>query len=139
PMLLMARRPPADMVALKAVPGIGGEQAERRGKEILAAVRRGMELPDEELPRLDRAPRRRPDPAYDARVERLKGVRNRLAAEYELPPGVLCPNWTLEAIAKAEPRTMEELAGIPELRRWQLTEFGAALLAAVPEPTGAGS
>ena len=58
PMLLMARQPPADLAALKAIPGIGGEQAERRGREILAAVKRGQEVPDRDLPRIERPPRR---------------------------------------------------------------------------------
>ena len=61
-------------------------------------------------------------------------MRNRLAAELDLQPGVLCPNGTLEAIAKANPGTLEELALLPELRRWQLREVGGALLKALPAP-----
>lgn len=134
PMLLMARQPPADLAALRAVPGIGGAQLERFGKEILAAVRRGLELPDSDLPRVERTPRRPPDPAFEARLERLKSARNQLAGRYDLAPGVLCPNGTLEAIARLHPRSREELAAIPELRRWQLDELGDELLRAVNEP-----
>ena len=137
PMLLMARQPPADAVALKAVPGVGGGQVDRFGKEILAAVRRGMDLPDGSLPRVERAPRRPPDPALEARLERLKAVRNRLATEYALAPGVLCPNGTLEAVARVHPKTREDLAAITELRRWQLAEIGDELLKALPEPAAA--
>jgi ribonuclease D len=71
------------------------------------------------------------DPAYEARLERLKAVRNQLAQQYDLAPGVLCPNGTLEAIARANPATPEQLAATPELRRWQLAEFGEKLLGAV--------
>lgn len=134
PMLTMARQPPADLAALKAIPGIGGEQAERRGRDLLAAVQRGLAIPERELPRIERPPRRAYDPAFEARLERLKAARNRLATEFDLAPGVLCPNGTLEAIARANPRTLEELAGLPELRRWQLREIGKGLLAAVPVP-----
>ncbi|HEU5039867.1 MAG TPA: ribonuclease D [Gemmatimonadales bacterium] len=134
PMLLMARQPPADLAALKTVPGIGGAQVERFGKDILAAVKRGVELPDGDLPRVERPPRRAPDPAFEARVERLKAARNRLAADYDLAPGVLCPNGTLEAIARVQPHSREELAGIAELRRWQVEELGDELLRAVAEP-----
>jgi hypothetical protein len=42
----------------------------------------------------------------------------------------VCPNGTLEAIARVDPKTPEEVAGVPELRRWQLREFGGELLAA---------
>ena len=138
PMLLMARQPPADIAGLRTVPGIGGEQIERRGREILSAVKRGVELPDQELPRIERPPRRPPDPALEARLERLKAVRNQLAAQYELAPGVLCPNGTLESIAKVQPRSLEELAAVRELRRWQLREIGEELLKAIDEPAPAG-
>ena len=135
PMLLMARQPPADLAALKAVPGISGDQAERRGRDILAAIRRGQEISDRDLPRIDRPSRRPHDPAFDARLERLKTVRNQLAARLDLAPGVLCPNLTLEAIARANPASREALASLPELRRWQLNEIGGELLAAVREPS----
>ena len=138
PMIAMSRQPPADMAALKAIPGIGGEQAERRGREILAAVKRGLEVPDRDLPRVERPPRRTYDPAFEARLERLKTVRNQLATRLDLAPGVLCPNWTLEAIARSNPTSMDALAALPELRRWQLGEIGAELLAAAREPVGTG-
>jgi ribonuclease D len=134
PMLAMARQPPADMAALKTIPGIGGEQAERRGREILAAVTRGLEIPEGDLPRVERPPRKAFDPAFEARLERLKSARNRLAVQFDLAPGVLCPNGTLEAIARANPASMEALAALPELRRWQLREIGGELLGAVAEP-----
>jgi ribonuclease D len=138
PMLAMAKLPPTDLAALKAIPGISSEQAERRGREILAAVKRGLELPERELPRIERTPRRAYDAAFDARLERLKAARNRLATELDLQPGVLCPNGTLEAIARANPGSLEELGVLPELRRWQLRKIGGELLAAARQPTAAG-
>jgi ribonuclease D len=134
PMLAMAKAPPADLAELKAVRGIGGEQAERRGREILAAVQRGLAVPEADLPRVERPPRRPVDSAYEARLERLKAARNLLAAKYELAPGVLCPNGTLEAIARINPASVEELARVPELRHWQVHEIGSGLLAALRRP-----
>jgi len=134
PMLAMAKQPPADMAALKTIPGIGSDQAERRGRDILAAVKRGLEIPEQDLPRVERPPRKAFDPAFEARLERLKAARNRLAVQLDLAPGVLCPNGTLEAIARANPASMEALGALPELRRWQLREIGGELLGAVAEP-----
>jgi ribonuclease D len=133
-MLSMAKSPPADLPGLKQVRGIGPEQAERRGRDILAAVRRGLAIPEHELPRVERPPRRPHDPAYEARLERMKAVRNQLAMRYDLPPGVLCSNGTLEAIARVNPSTLEGMAEIRELRRWQLREFGNDLLSALRQP-----
>jgi ribonuclease D len=134
PMLAMARAMPADLEALKGIPGIGSEIISRRGPQLLAAIERGRAIPDSRLPRLERPPRRAPDPILEARVERLKALRNRLAPKLALQPGVLCPNGTLEAIARANPQTLEELAAVPELRHWQRREIGRELLAAVAEP-----
>src|SRR6476469_4567690 len=137
PMLALARQSPADLVGLKTIPGISTDQVERRGRDILAAVKRGLELPDRDLPRVERGPRRAYDAAFDARLERLKAARNRLATELDLQPGVLCPNGTLEAIAKANPGSLEALGRLPELRRWQLREIGGELGAALRVKTGA--
>jgi ribonuclease D len=134
PLLLMAKSPPADVAALRTVPGISADQVERRGREILAAIRRGLELPESELPRLERTPRRQSDPACEARLERLKAARNRLAVRFDLPPGILCPNGTLEAIARANPTDPSQLGAIPELRRWQLRELGGELVEALKDP-----
>jgi ribonuclease D len=133
PMLAIAKAAPSDVAALKTIPGIGGDQAERRGREILAAVRRGLELAEDQLPRIVRPPRRQPDLAFEARVERLKVRRNALAQELDLAPGVLCPNGTLEAIARANPDRVERLQGVPELRRWQARVIGPSLFEALQE------
>lgn len=136
PMLAMARTPPTTLEELKAIPGISADQAERRGREVLSAVQRGLELPDADLPHVPRAPRRAHDPAVEARLERLKTARNRLAIELELAPGVLCPNGTLEGVARANPRGVEELAATTILRRWQLSAIGGELLEALKATDG---
>ena len=134
PMLFMAKAPPRDMAELKAVRGIGGEQADRRGHEILAAVERGLSVPEGQLPRVERMTRRPPDAAYEARLERLKSARNQIAVRFDLTSGVLCPNGTLEAIARLNPSSLDQLSAVSELRRWQLREFGEEILRALKSP-----
>ena len=126
----LAQQPVHSLEELGRVKGVGQEGAQRRGNEILAAIARGLALPDRDLPRVERQQRRVPDPAFEARVEALKRRRNALAEELQLAPGVLCPNGTLEAIARAESTDLAGLATIPELRRWQVKVLGPALLEA---------
>ncbi|HQW66122.1 MAG TPA: ribonuclease D [Gemmatimonadales bacterium] len=126
----LAQQPVTTLEELGRVKGVGQDGAQRRGNEILAAIGRGLALPDRDLPRVERQQRRVPDPAFEARVEALKRRRNALAEELQLAPGVLCPNGTLEAIARAEPSTLADMATIPELRRWQIKVLGPALLEA---------
>jgi ribonuclease D len=133
PIFTMARTPPENLEALTKVPGIGREIVARRGEEILAAIERGKAVPEHQLPRVDRPARRASDPELDARVERLKAARNAAATRADLPPGVVCPNGTLEAIARAAPRSLDELGAIPGVRRWQVALLGNDLVAAVAE------
>jgi len=128
----LAQQPPADQAALAGVKGVGREMADRRGAEILTAIRRGLGLPDADLPRMPRGLRQRPDPVFDARLERLKALRAGLAAREDLAPGVLCPNWLLEAIARAAPSNLVELGLVEGIRRWQVGAIGPDLLKAVP-------
>ena len=127
----VAGRQPTTPAELAVIPGIGKETMERRSTEILAAVRRGLEVPESALPRFERGLRYRPDPAFDGRLERLKATRAALATRLDLQPGVLAPNWMLEAIARAVPANPEELGRIEGVRRWQVENVGDDLLAAL--------
>lgn len=131
PLLALAKAPPRTIEELQRARGIGPELIARRGAEIMDAIGRAMAIPDRDLPRLPRGPRRPPDPAFDARLDRLKAARHRIAERLDLAPGVACPNGTLEEVARRAPRRAEELADVPPLRRWQRGEFGGELLAAV--------
>jgi ribonuclease D len=131
PMLAISRAMPADEQALRELKVLSPEQIRRWGGEMLAAVRRGVEAPAESIPVFERSRRPPPDLAYDARLDRLKAVRNAIAAELPLAPGVLCPNAILEAIARLEPTSVEGLTEIGEMRRWQRAVLGERLIAAL--------
>ena len=48
-----------------------------------------------------------------------------------LDPGFLCAREKLETIARKKPKTLEELAEVPDLRRWQIGVLGEAFLKAL--------
>jgi len=107
---------------------------ERAGPDIVASIRRGMEAPEEELPKFPRGQRWNKDRDFDERVSRLKVVRDEAATRLELDPGVLCSRERLENVARSGAKSIEELAAVPELRRWQIEEMGAGFLAAIRTP-----
>jgi ribonuclease D len=127
----IARRAPRTREELAAIKGVPRGSLEARGGEMLDAVARGLAVPDAELPRFPRAPRWERDPDFDARVSRLRAVRDDAAQRLDLDPGVLLSRERLETVARRNPATLEELAELPDLRRWQVAELGAALLAAL--------
>jgi ribonuclease D len=129
----LATNPVERKEELVRVRGIGPETANRRGEELLDAIARGLAVPEEELPRFPRGPRRAPDPEFEARVEALKARRNAFAEEIGLLPGVLCPNGILEGIARLSPTSVEALCEVPGMRDWQRELLGAEFLATLSQ------
>lgn len=127
-LLALARTPAGSTPDLEHTKGLSRSMVQRFGAGIREAVERGHQVPEGELPRFPRSARWSRDPDYEDRVSRLKTVRDRVAGELELDPGVLCPRERLEAVARRNPATLEELAGIPELRRWQVDVLGERLV-----------
>lgn len=118
-LLDIARSMPRDMKHLLQVKELPDKLARRHGTELLAAVTRGLDLPEDQIPHVARPARPASDPAYDASLERLKELRNRIADAIGLEPGLVCPNGTLSAIARLVPTTSADLDAIEELREWQ--------------------
>jgi ribonuclease D len=127
----VAREAPHTIEALSAIKGVPRGIAERRGGEMLAAVRRGLEVPDDALPRFPRTPRWDRDADFDNRVNALRAAREEAAQRLDLDPGFLAAREKLETIARKRPKTLEELAEIPDLRRWQVEVLGPAFLRAM--------
>lgn len=127
----VAKERPQSLEALAAIKGVPRGIAERRGSEMLAAVRRGMEVPEDQLPKFPRAPRWDRDADFDNRVNALRTAREETAQRLGLDPGFLCAREKLETIARKRPKTLEELAEVPDLRRWQIEVLGPAFLKAL--------
>jgi ribonuclease D len=88
-------------------------------------------VPEQDLPKFPRSARWDKDPDFDAKVSALKVVRDEAAKRLELDPGVLCSRDRMEAVARRVPGSLEELAEIPELRKWQIAELGEGFVAAL--------
>jgi ribonuclease D len=130
-LLDLARQAPRTREAALKVKGMPRNLTPTRTSELLAAITRGLEVAESELPRFPRAPRWDRDPEFDERVTRLKSVRDAAAAAHDIDPGVLCSRDRLEAIARQLPQTLDEVVSLPGMRRWQVELLGAPLLQAI--------
>jgi ATP-dependent DNA helicase RecQ len=75
---------------------------------------------------------RQPVPGAAAGLfEILRAERSRLAKEQRVPAYVIFHDSTLAAIATAQPKTLDELRGIPGMGQTKLDRYGPAILAAV--------
>lgn len=127
----LARRTPRNVTELGTIKGMPKGMLDRAGADIIAAVQRGMEAPEAELPKFPRGQRWNKDRDFDERVTRLKSVRDAAASRLELDPGVLCSRERLESVARSGARTVEDLSEVPDLRRWQIEVMGEELVAAL--------
>ena len=127
----VVRRNPARQADLAAIKGINARLVEQRGAEMLGALSRGNLVPEADLPRFPKSARWDRDPDFDAKVSRLKTVRDAAATRLDLDPGVLCARERLEAVVRRKPLRVDDLSDLPELRRWQIDELGEAFVRAL--------
>ncbi|MGI8402637.1 MAG: ribonuclease D [Gemmatimonadaceae bacterium] len=130
-LLELARRAPKSVSELGAIKGMPKGMIDRGGGDIIAAIRRGVEVPEAQLPKFPRGQRWNKDRDFDEKVARLKAVRDSAATRLDLDPGVLCSRERLESIARSSAKSLEDLAGVPDLRRWQIEEMGEGFLRAL--------
>ena len=130
-MLGMSTQPPATKRELAERKGIGETTVQRNGDAIMKAIESGRAMPKEQWPRVPKALRYDRDPDFEDRVKRLRGAREVLMKQHDLPPGIVCSNQLLADMARKLPRTTDELKGIDGMRNYQIATFGEALLAAL--------
>jgi len=118
---------PVSLYELSLVKGMTSGQLQRHGSGILSAVEQGLATPESGLPRFPRNGKKEVLERVKERLKNLKAWRERYSAELGLDPGLLAPNWLLEAIADTESATQEELDAVPGMREWQKRLFGKDL------------
>lgn len=130
-LLSLARAQPTRADELRDVRGLSRALIDHRGGEIVAAVQRGLAVPDAELPKFPKAPRWDRDPKFDEKVSALKTVRDEAAQRLDMDPGVVASRERLEAVARKTPKNRDELDQIDELRAWQKELLGEGFVRAL--------
>ncbi len=129
-LLELAQKPPRSKRALAGRKGITELVVRRLGQQILDAVVRGLEGPEQEPPekKPSGTPRRRLDRRAEGRLDGLKRWRARRAKELKMDPGVFCPNVTLEEVAWANPENLEDLVALAPVKAWWARSFADEVL-----------
>lgn len=118
---------PRTVSELSLIKGMTSGQLQRHGAGILAAVERGIAMPEHSLPKFPRSAKKEVLERVKERLRCLKVWRERFSCELGLDPGVLAPNWLLESVADTQSAAREELDLIPGIREWQKRLFGEDL------------
>ncbi len=123
-LMALARTAPESASELEKIAVVPSSAAQRYGKQLLSAIEAGRQTPRAEWPKVRRAPRRPSDPQGEARYQSLRALRAERAKAVALDPGLLCPNGTLQAIARAAAQNSHDLDQVAELRNWQREALG---------------
>jgi ribonuclease D len=119
----LAKTKAASQQALDGVKILSQFHRNRYGRDLIRIGREALALPEDELPEKGEARSWIRDKDLEARVNRMKTARDRIAKELKLDPSVIAPRHVLTAIAAA--RTLD----VPAMREWQKAVAGEALLA----------
>ncbi|HEX9162249.1 MAG TPA: ribonuclease D [Thermoanaerobaculia bacterium] len=122
----IAREKPQIIGDLSKIKSVSHYHRTRYGKPLLDIVRRAMTIPENELPeRNDPKPWIR-DKALENRINQLKRIRDKKAAELKIDAGLLAPRHVLSAIASTG-----RVDDVPAMRDWQRNVLGDELLRAL--------
>ena len=119
---------PRDSNSILTVKGCTVNVVRRAGEAILAAVERGLAVPDADLPMRRPNPRPRASGAVQRRSEALRAWRVEAAKLVELDAGVIFPQRLIDKLAHDPPRDLDALARVEGVGRWRAELFGAELL-----------
>jgi ribonuclease D len=127
----VAKAKPQSTAELAKVKSVSGYHLRRYGEEIARLVRQAMALPEEQLPaRAEARPFAR-DKVLEARIDKLKKVRDRMAKELGIDVSVVAPRHVLAAVATLQPKDVRDLDQVPAMREWQKRLLGEAFVAAL--------
>src|SRR5213075_986016 len=125
----IARQKPETREDLAKMKGVSRYHSDRFGREIVRIVRAALELDEASLPEKNEPKAWIRDRVLDARVNRMKTARDRIAKELKIDPAILAPRHVLTAVA-----TSGSLDDAGAMREWQKRILGDALLAAMQPP-----
>ena len=127
-LVALAALRPRDSEAILTVRGCTANVVRRAGEAILAAVERGLSVPDSELPVRKNRPRPSISGAVQRRREVLRLWRVDASKQVGLDPGVIFPQRLIDRLSADPPKDVEALARVEGVGRWRAELFGADLL-----------
>jgi ribonuclease D len=130
-LIQVALDPPTSVSQLSGMKGMNRRVAKESGADLINRLRGVDALEEGELqgyPPRERSGPGRPPPEVEELANRLKGVRNRVAAELGLDRGVLMPNAALLDLARTAPDTEEGIRQVDGVKGWQAAVVGPEML-----------
>jgi ribonuclease D len=122
--LMLAEARPQSLKKLLKTGALGSKQAERYGKDIIAAVKKALQRPAKDLPKYPRKIAPMAPAIVARRVSELRNWRDQLAKKLQIDPAIICTRAQISAIAVQRPENLDRLSKNYDLKAWQVAEFG---------------
>ena len=119
----IAKEKPQSRDELAKIKAVSRYHADRYGREIVRIVRGAMQIDEANLPEKNEPKPWIRDRQIEARVNRMKAARDKIAKELKIDPAVLAPRHVLLAVA-----TSGRLDEAGAMREWQKKLLGDALM-----------
>lgn len=127
-LLRLANEKPKTVTDLQKKEFLSDRQTSMYGESVIAAIQKGMEVSEKELPIYprQRAPVMRPE--IPGRVKAIKKWRDQRAEELHIDPAMLFNRALMTAIAMKRPNNLKSLGEVDGIRNWQKKEFGEEII-----------
>lgn len=132
-LLGIAKNRPQSMKKLHESRVLSEKEYHMYGSGLVEAVKKGVKTPKNKLPRYPYKKGPVLKATVTKRIKALKDWREIAAESLKLDPSLIFPKATLTAIAGKNPKQMEDLHQIEELRKWQVDVFGKEILAVLKD------
>ncbi|HEX3110938.1 MAG TPA: ribonuclease D [Thermoanaerobaculia bacterium] len=123
--LELSKNRPVTVADLAKIKGMSKYVLDRYGRDLVNIIRSAMAIGESDLPEKNEPKPWLRDREVEARIDRLKKVRDKVAAELKIDRAVLAPRHILAAVATTGSYD------VPAMREWQKQVLGAPLLAAL--------
>jgi ribonuclease D len=124
-MLEIAKTRPMTAADLSKIKGMSRYVMDRYGRDLVNIVKAAMAIDESDLPEKNEPKQWQRDRELESRIERMKKIRDKVAAELKIDRAVLAPRHILAAVAAAGSYD------VPAMREWQKQVLGDTMLAAL--------
>lgn len=127
-LLELSKTRPVTAADLAKIKGMSKYVVDRYGRDLVNIIRAAMAIGESDLPQKNEPKPWLRDREIEARIERMKKARDKVAAQLKIDVAVLAPRHILSAVATAGSYD------VPAMREWQKQVLGDALLAVLKKP-----
>jgi ribonuclease D len=127
----LAKVKPVTLQEFGVIKGVSGYHRGRYGRDIIRLVEEALAIPDDQLPEKSESRTWLRDRELEARIDRMKKARDKIAKDLKVDASVLAPRHILLTVAQAQPQEPGDLDRVPVMRNWQKALLGQALIDAL--------